>query len=68
MVLAIPADAADLPPALADKTPHAGPVAYVCTGSTCSAPLDSLAALVEQLRADDPQPPPAQAAEMPAPQ
>ena len=49
MVLAIPADAADLPPALADKTPHAGPVAYVCSGSTCSAPLDSLDALVEQL-------------------
>jgi uncharacterized protein YyaL (SSP411 family) len=50
MVLAIPADAADLPPALADKTPRAGPVAYICRGSTCSAPLDSLDALTEQLQ------------------
>jgi uncharacterized protein YyaL (SSP411 family) len=56
IVLAIPADAADLPPALADKTPRAGPVAYICLGSTCSAPIDSLDALVEQLREDDPQP------------
>ncbi len=50
LVLAIPADAADLPPALADKAPRAGPVAYVCRGSSCSAPLDSLGALTEQLR------------------
>ncbi|HEV3182457.1 MAG TPA: thioredoxin domain-containing protein [Steroidobacteraceae bacterium] len=49
-VLAIPADAAGLPPALADKTPRAGPVAYICRGSTCSAPLDSLDALTEQLQ------------------
>src|SRR5215469_1507010 len=53
IVLAIPADAADLPPALADKTPRAGPVAYLCRGSTCSAPLDSLEALMEQLGEDD---------------
>ena len=63
MVLAIPADAADLPPALADKTPRAGTVAYVCRGTTCSAPLDSLDALIEQLHEDDPQP---QAAPAPA--
>jgi uncharacterized protein YyaL (SSP411 family) len=49
LTLAIPAEVSDLPPALADKTPRAGPVAYVCRGSTCSAPLDSLAALTEQL-------------------
>jgi uncharacterized protein YyaL (SSP411 family) len=49
LVLAIPADAADLPAALADKTPRAGPVAYVCRGSSCSAPVDSLDALLEQL-------------------
>src|SRR6516164_7962683 len=54
IVLAIPADAGDLPPALADKTPRAGPVAYLCRGSTCSAPIDSLDALIEQLREDDP--------------
>jgi uncharacterized protein YyaL (SSP411 family) len=52
LVLAIAADAADLPPALADKTPRAGPVAYICRGSTCSAPLDSLDALVEHLHED----------------
>ena len=53
LLLAIPADAPDLPPALADKTPRAGPVAYICRGSTCSAPLDSLDALIEQLHEDD---------------
>ena len=53
IVLAIPADAGDLPPALADKTPRAGPVAYLCRGSTCSAPIDSLDALSEQLHEDD---------------
>jgi uncharacterized protein YyaL (SSP411 family) len=50
VVLAIPADAAALPPALAEKAPRGeGPVAYVCRGSTCSAPLDSLAALLGAL-------------------
>jgi uncharacterized protein YyaL (SSP411 family) len=49
VVLAIPAEAADLPPALADKTPRAGPVAYLCRGSACSAPIDSLEALMDQL-------------------
>jgi len=49
LTLAIPAEAADLPPALAAKTPRAGTVAYLCRGSACSAPVDSLAALIEQL-------------------
>jgi uncharacterized protein YyaL (SSP411 family) len=49
LVLAIPADAADLPPALADKAPRGDTVAYVCRGSSCSAPLDSLGALIGQL-------------------
>jgi uncharacterized protein YyaL (SSP411 family) len=49
LVLAIPSEASDLPPPLADKTPRAGPVAYICRGSSCSAPLDSLDALTEQL-------------------
>ena len=53
LLLAVPADAPDLPPALADKTPRAGPVAYICRASTCSAPLDSLEALLEQLHEDD---------------
>jgi uncharacterized protein YyaL (SSP411 family) len=56
IVLAIPTDATGLPSALADKTPRAGPVAYLCRGSTCSAPLDSLDALTEQLGEDDVQP------------
>jgi uncharacterized protein YyaL (SSP411 family) len=51
LVFAIPADAADLPRALADKAPRADAVAYVCRGSSCSAPLDSLGALIAQLRA-----------------
>jgi hypothetical protein len=50
MLLAIPADATDLPSALADKTPRAAPVAYICHGSTCSSPIDSLDALSDQLR------------------
>jgi uncharacterized protein YyaL (SSP411 family) len=50
ILLAVPSDAPDLPAALADKTPRAGPVAYLCHGSTCSAPLDSLEALTERLR------------------
>ncbi len=50
LVLAIPAAAAGLPPALADKAPRGEAVAYLCRGSTCSAPLESLAALLECLR------------------
>src|SRR5215831_7221895 len=53
IVLAIPTDAAELPAALADKTPRAGPVGYLCRGSTCSAPIDSLDALMDQLGEDD---------------
>jgi uncharacterized protein YyaL (SSP411 family) len=56
LLLAIPEDVTDLPPALADKTPRAGPVGYVCQGSSCSAPLDSLDALREQLHLEDRQP------------
>jgi len=50
LVLAIPADATDLPPALADKAPRGAAVAYICRGSTCSAPVESLEALLEQLQ------------------
>jgi len=53
LVLAIPADAPDLPPAPADKTAHAAAVAYVCRGGSCAAPVESLEALTEQLRAGD---------------
>jgi uncharacterized protein len=49
LVLAIPSDAAQLPPALADKAPPDGTAAYLCRGSTCSQPLESLSALLGQL-------------------
>jgi uncharacterized protein YyaL (SSP411 family) len=50
LVISVPADAKDLPAGLADKTPRGAAVAYVCKGSTCSAPIESLGALAEQLR------------------
>ncbi len=50
LVLAVPAGAADLPPALADKSAGTGVLAYLCQGSVCSAPLESLSALIAQLR------------------
>jgi uncharacterized protein YyaL (SSP411 family) len=55
LVLAIPAEASGLPRALADKTAGAAPIAYVCRGSTCSAPLASLDDLLAELRADRPE-------------
>jgi uncharacterized protein len=51
IVLAVPDDARELPPALADKTSRGDAVAYICHGSTCSAPIDSLSGLVSRLRA-----------------
>jgi len=51
IVLAIPDDAEDLPPALAEKISRGSTVAYVCKGSTCSAPIDSLGGLINKLRA-----------------
>jgi hypothetical protein len=50
LVLAVPSDAGNLPPALADKPARGDVVAYVCKGSVCSAPLSSLSALVNHLR------------------
>jgi len=49
LVLAIPADASDLPPALKDKAPKGEAIAYVCRGTTCSAPINSLSALMQDL-------------------
>jgi len=51
LVLAVPSDATGLPAALADKRPQAGSVAYVCRGTTCSAPLGTLGELVRSLKA-----------------
>jgi len=50
LVLAVPSDARDLPTALADKRPQAATVAYVCRGTTCSAPLATLGDLVRSLK------------------
>jgi uncharacterized protein len=51
VVLAIPALATDLPPALAQKAAREGTVAYVCRGSSCSAALGSAQALLAELSA-----------------
>jgi uncharacterized protein YyaL (SSP411 family) len=50
VVLPIPADAANLPPALADKIARETTTAYVCRGSTCSAPIEAIGALAQHLR------------------
>ena len=50
MIVAIPSSARDLPQALADKAPMHGPVAYVCRGMTCSAPVTSLGDLIRGLK------------------
>ncbi len=42
LVFAIPADAPDLPAALAVKRAGPATIAYVCTGMTCSAPISDL--------------------------
>jgi uncharacterized protein YyaL (SSP411 family) len=51
MVLAVPADASDLPAALAEKAPRGPATAYVCRGTVCGEPIDSFAELTEALRA-----------------
>jgi len=51
LVLAIATDASGLPPALADKAPGGATIAYLCRGSVCSEPLQSLDVLLGQLSA-----------------
>jgi hypothetical protein len=51
LVFAIPDDAPGLPPALADKRPGPGTLAYVCRGTTCSAPVSTLGELRRTLEA-----------------
>jgi hypothetical protein len=53
LVLAVPATATGLPPALSDKRPQARTVAYVCRGTTCSAPVETLGDLVRALKGRD---------------
>jgi uncharacterized protein YyaL (SSP411 family) len=52
-VLGVPSEATGLPPALADKRPQARTVAYVCRGTTCSAPIETLGDLVRSLKGRD---------------
>jgi hypothetical protein len=49
MIFAIPGDA-ELPAALAAKRPGETTVAYLCTGMTCSAPLDNLEEVTRMLK------------------
>jgi uncharacterized protein YyaL (SSP411 family) len=46
LVFSIPADSPGLDDAIADKQAGNGTRAYVCRGSTCSAPVDTLADLI----------------------
>jgi uncharacterized protein YyaL (SSP411 family) len=50
LILAVPGDARELPPALEEKPTRGNAVAYVCKGSVCSAPLESFSALAAHLR------------------
>jgi hypothetical protein len=50
MIFAIPGDAADLPPALAEKRATDATVAYLCNGMICSAPLYDLQAICAAMR------------------
>ena len=49
MVFAIPADVTNLPAALAEKSAAGATRAYLCRGTTCSAPVSSLEELVKAL-------------------
>jgi len=49
MIYAIPNDA-QLPPALAAKRPGEATVAYLCSGMTCSAPLENLEEVTRALK------------------
>jgi hypothetical protein len=49
MVLAVPADAADLPAAIAEKAPRGSAVAYVCRGNVCGEPISSFPDLTDAL-------------------
>jgi uncharacterized protein len=57
LVFEIPADAAGLPPALEERVAtETGARAWICRGTTCLAPVDSLAALTAALKSNGPGP------------
>ena len=51
MIFAIPDEVTQLPVCLAAKRPGARTTAYLCTGMTCSAPLDDLGDVARRLAA-----------------
>jgi uncharacterized protein YyaL (SSP411 family) len=51
LVFSIPAALEGLDPAIADKKAGSGSRAYICRGSTCSAPVESLADLIRTAQA-----------------
>ena len=53
LVVAIPDDATDLPALLADRAPRGSPVAYVCEGHTCDAPITEFDAFHARLAASE---------------
>jgi hypothetical protein len=52
MALPIPADAEALPPALAEKSAGGGTRAWICRGTHCLAPVESLQGLMQALEDD----------------
>ena len=52
-VVAIPDDAADLPALLAERAPRAAPVAYVCEGHVCDAPVTEFDAFHARMAASE---------------
>ena len=53
LVIAIPDDASDLPALLAERTPRGSPVAYVCEGRVCDAPITEFDAFHARLASSE---------------
>ena len=53
VVVAIPNDATGLPALLAERAPRDRPVAYVCEGHACDAPITGFDAFHERLAATE---------------
>ena len=53
VVMAIPDDAGDLPALLAERAPRGSPVAYVCEGHVCDAPITGFDAFHARLAATE---------------
>ena len=53
VVMAIPDDATDLPALLAERAPRGSPVAYVCEGHVCDAPITGFDAFHTRLAATE---------------